>query len=108
MRHLVARSSANINRHGYQGDVERSENVAFRAFPCVWVPGSSEGGPFKWLKLKNQSFAYEPGREFESLRARANTASLFRSMNASVRGGMNLGTARVAECRSWAVSAQVA
>jgi hypothetical protein len=31
----------------------RSENVAFGAFSCATVPISSEGGPAKWLKIKN-------------------------------------------------------
>jgi hypothetical protein len=51
----------------------RSENVAFDAFSCATVPVLSEGGPAKWLKIKNLSIHhrdYEPGgREFESLRA---------------------------------------
>jgi hypothetical protein len=53
---------------------ERSENVAFGAFSCATVPIASEGGPAKWLKIKNLSnhlCDFEPGgREFESLRAR--------------------------------------
>ena len=52
---------------------KRSENVAFDAFSCATVPISSEGGPAKWLKIKNLSNHrgdFEPGgREFESLRA---------------------------------------
>ena len=52
----------------------RSENVVLDAFSCAIVPELEEGGPSKWLKLKNlqhHSRAYEPGgREFESLRAR--------------------------------------
>ena len=34
-------------------DRHRSKNVAFDAFPCATVPISSEGGPAKWLKIKN-------------------------------------------------------
>ena len=54
-------------------DWHRSENVALDAFSCATVPVLSEGGPAKWLKIKNlQNHLrdYEPGgREFESLRA---------------------------------------
>ena len=56
-------------------DRHRSENVAFGAFSCATAPISSEGGPAKWLKIKNLSnhlCDFEPGgRRFESVRARA-------------------------------------
>jgi hypothetical protein len=55
-------------------DRHRSENVAFGAFSCATAPISSEGGPAKWLKIKNLSnhlCDFEPGgRRFESVRAR--------------------------------------
>ena len=53
---------------------ERSENVAFGAFSCAFMPLFREGGPVKWLINKDLQFHlldFEPGgREFESLRAR--------------------------------------
>jgi hypothetical protein len=51
----------------------RSENVAFDAFSCATMPILSEGGPDKWLKIKNlynHHRDYEPvGREFDNLGA---------------------------------------
>jgi hypothetical protein len=35
------------------GPNHRSENVAFDAVSCATVPISNEGGPAKWLKIKN-------------------------------------------------------
>jgi len=50
-----------VGRHGCSSigdtraseDRHRSENVAFDALSCATVPISSEGGPAKWLKIKN-------------------------------------------------------
>jgi hypothetical protein len=40
--------------HRAAGDAwHRRENVAFDAFSCTTEPGSSAGGPAKWLKNKN-------------------------------------------------------
>ena len=56
---------------------QRSENVAFGAFWCAFMPLFREGGPAKWLINKDLQFHFrdfEPGgRRFESVRARSNT-----------------------------------
>src|SRR5258708_9684902 len=56
------------------GQIERSADSTIGARTCPLVPDSSEGGPAKWLKIKNlenHSFAFEPGgRRFETVQAR--------------------------------------
>jgi hypothetical protein len=58
--------------HPRAGDAwHRSKNVAFDAISCAMVPVLGEGGPAKWLKIKNLEnhlCDYEPGgREFDNL-----------------------------------------